>query len=105
MREPPGAQRANEARSRSAGIIWATQAAPHAISSLQFRPPRGGRKAESIDIDNPVGQQQLVAQGRHVLLEVNPAGQYMWIESKLGLTQPLVYFWRVPRPRPASHSL
>jgi glutathione synthase/RimK-type ligase-like ATP-grasp enzyme len=24
-------------------------------------------------------------QGRHVFLEVNPAGQYMWIESKLGL--------------------
>jgi len=24
-------------------------------------------------------------EGRHVFLEVNPAGQYMWIESKLGL--------------------
>ena len=23
--------------------------------------------------------------GRHVFLEVNPAGQYMWIELKLGL--------------------
>lgn len=23
--------------------------------------------------------------GRHVFLEVNPAGHYMWIESKLGL--------------------
>ncbi len=24
-------------------------------------------------------------EGRHVFLEINPAGQYMWIESKLGL--------------------
>jgi hypothetical protein len=24
-------------------------------------------------------------EGRYVFLEVNPAGQYMWIESKLGL--------------------
>jgi glutathione synthase/RimK-type ligase-like ATP-grasp enzyme len=23
--------------------------------------------------------------GRYVFLEINPAGQYMWIESKLGL--------------------
>jgi hypothetical protein len=24
-------------------------------------------------------------EGQHVFLEVNPAGQYMWVESKTGL--------------------